>query len=390
MTKSFETEYPEYALRLMQIASSITAQLDLDPLLQEIVDAAAELIGAEFGGILVLNEEDPTRHEVLRVHGCPSLCNLAQPRVRGILGLPYNEGRSLRLTQVDQHPASVGMPSGHPPIGTFLSVPLRFRDRVLGSLFLGQQPDHRPFTSEDEMLLTGRANLAAVAIENIRLYAKAEEMARLREREQLAHDLHDTVAQLFYSIGLEAERGLETLNTDLSPLSHLENIHRMTAKGSVEVRSAIFALARSADDQETLPCVLQTLTQEFEEATGIETCLVLPDDLAIPDIALRGMAVRIVQESLANVRKHAQANMVMVSLSISNGTLTVTVQDNGVGISPSRLPDAMRGDSYHAGVFTLRTMLERAGGRLKLMNGDEGGMILKAQLPLPCGKAGDK
>ena len=390
MTKSLETDYPEYALRLMQIASSIAAQLDLDPLLQEVVDAAAELVGAEFGGILVLNEADPTRYEVLRVHGWPNLCNLAQPRGRGTLGLPYKEGRPLRLAQVDQHPASVGVPAGHPPIGPFLGVPLRFRDRVLGSLFLGQRPGHQSFTSDDEVLLTGLANLAAVAIENARLYAKAEDMARLREREQLARDLHDTVAQLFYSIGLEAERGLETLNTDISPLSHLENIHHMTAKGSVEVRSAIFALARSADDQETLLCVLQTLIQEFEEATGIETCLILPDQLTLPDIELRGVAARVVQESLANVRKHAQATMVMVSLSISNDTLTVTVQDNGVGISPSRLPDAMRGDGYHAGVFTLRTMVERAGGQLKLMNGDEGGMILKAHLPLPCSKAGDR
>jgi GAF domain-containing protein len=186
MTKPPEIERPECALRMMRIASSIAAQLDLDPLLQEIVDTAAELGGAEFGGILVLDEQDPTRYEVLRIHGWPTPCGLAQPQGRGILGLPHKKGRPLRLAQIDQHPASVGLPAGHPPIGPFLGVPLRFRDRVLGSLFLGQRLGHPPFTPEDEALLTGLADLATVAIENARLYAKAEEVARLQERERLA------------------------------------------------------------------------------------------------------------------------------------------------------------------------------------------------------------
>jgi len=389
MTGSPKAEHPEYSLRLMRIASSIAAQLDLAPLLQEIVDTATELVGAEFGGILVLDEEDPTRYEVLRIHGWPTPCGLAQPQGRGILGLPHKEGRPLRLAQVDQHPASVGVPDGHPPVGPFLGVPLRFRDHVLGSLFLGQRPGHWFFTSEDEVLLTGLADLAAVAIENAHLYAKAEEMARLRERERLAHDLHDTVAQLLYSIGLETECGLEALNAGLSSLSYLETIHRMAARGSVEVRSAIFALARSTT-QGPLSHTLQTLVQEFEETTTIETCLVLPPQLTFPDIELRGVVVRVVQEALANVRKHAQATMVLVSLASDDDTLTVTVQDDGAGIPPVRLPDVMQGDGYHAGVFTLRTMVERAGGRLSLTNGEEGGLVLKAQLPLPRDEARSK
>jgi signal transduction histidine kinase len=383
MNKSPEIEYHEYALRLMQIASSIAAQLDLDPLLQGIVDAAAELVGARYGGILVLDVDDPARYELLRVHGWPDPGGLPQPRGLGILSLPHKKGRPLRLAQVDQHPDSVGFPGGHPLIGPFLGVPLRFRDRVLGSLFLGQPPGHPLFTAEDEVLLTGLADLAAVAIENAHLYGKAKEIARLRERERLAHALHDKVAQLFYSIGLEAERGLESAGS--SAPAHLEIIHRMAAQGSMDVRSAIFALAHGID-QASLPYVLQTLAQEFKETTAIETGLILPPELPALNIELRGVVARIVQEALANVRKHARATMVLVSLSVNNSTLTVTVQDNGVGLSPVRLPDAIQGDGYHVGVFTLRTMVERLGGRLSLLNGDEGGLVLKAQLPLPGGQ----
>jgi signal transduction histidine kinase len=155
----------------------------------------------------------------------------------------------------------------------------------------------------------------------------------------------------------------------------------MAARGSVEVRSAIFTLAGS-DNREPLPYVLQTLVQEFEEATGIETCLVLPPLLALPDVEVSSVVERVVREALANVRKHAQATMVLVSLSSNGGTLMAAVQDNGVGIPTSQLEDVMAGDGYHIGIFTLRTMVERVGGQLTLLNGEEGGLVLKAQLPL--------
>jgi GAF domain-containing protein len=80
MTARLKREHQDYALRLMQIASSIAAKLDLDPLLQEIVDAATDLIGAEFGGILVLDQDDPVRYELLRVHGWQTPSNLPQPQ----------------------------------------------------------------------------------------------------------------------------------------------------------------------------------------------------------------------------------------------------------------------------------------------------------------------
>ena len=388
MTRELKGERQDYALRLMQIASSIAAQLDLDPLLQQIVDAAAELLRAEFSGILVLDQEDPARYELLRVHGWPVSSSLPQPQGRGILSLPHKDGRPLRLAQVEQHPASVGVPPGHPAIGPFLGVPLRFRDRVLGSLFLGQPPGHPSFTPNDEVLLIGLANLAAVAIENAHLHTQTEQFARLQERERLAHDLHDTVAQLFYSIGVEAEGGLEACRQGNSPLVRLETIHRLATQGSVEVRRAIFALTRSVRE-EGLGYVLRTLVEEFEANTGIETCLVLPPGLTLPGARACDAVMRVVQEALANVRKHAQASMVLVNLSDNNETLTVTVQDNGVGISAQGLRQAMDENAHHAGLWTLRTTVERLGGRLSLINGEEEGLVLKAQLPLPCKEEGN-
>ena len=366
--------------RLMEVSRSIASRLDLEPLLQEIVDTATRLIGAELGGLLVLSQEKGQRFDCFKVCGWPYPLNCL-PQGSGLFAAPLRDGRPLRVTDVQQHPQAVGMPPDHPPVKALLTVPLQSKGHILGVLFVGNGPGEPAFTADDEELLSAFSTQAAIAIENARLYAQSQEMARLRERERLANNLHDTVAQLFYTIGLEAKQGLDALaDDDLSPAAHLETISRLSAQGSSEVRNVIFALSQD-DGQETLPCALRTLVREFEDTTAIETCLVLPPRLAVPNTQLRNVVIRVVQEALANVRKHAQATMVLVTLSCNRDELVVTIQDDGVGIPPSHLPIVMQGDGYHFGISTTRTMVERAGGRLGLANGDEGGLIVKAWLP---------
>ena len=99
---------------------------------------------------------------------------------------------------------------------------------MLGVLFVGNGPGKPAFTSDDEELLFAFSTQATIAIENARLYAQSQEMARLRERERLTNDLHEKVAQLFYVIGLKARRGLDTQADEIFPITHLETIeHRL-------------------------------------------------------------------------------------------------------------------------------------------------------------------
>jgi len=368
MSKEYLERKVHQLSRLMEVSRSIASRLDLDPLLH-----------AELGGLLVLSQEEGQRFDCFKVCGWPYPLNRL-PQGSGLFAAPLRDGRPLRVTDVQQHPQAVGMPPGHPPVKALLTVPLQSKGHVLGVLFVGNGPGEPAFTADDEELLSAFSTQAAIAIENARLYAQSQEMARLRERERLANNLHDTVAQLFYIIGLEAKQGLDALADNLPPDAHLEAIGRLSAQGSSEVRNAIFALSQS-DGQDTLSCALRTLVQEFEDTTAIETCLVLPPRLAVPNTQLRNAVIRVVQEALANVRKHAQATMVLVTLSCNRDELVVTIQDDGVGIPPSHLPIVLQGDGYHFGISTTRTMVEKAGGRLSLANGDEGGLIVKAWLP---------
>ena len=137
---------------LVEVSSLIASRLDIEPLLQDIVKAATRLIGAELGGLLVLSQDGSRLYDYFKVCGWP-FEPTGFPTGQGILSLPYKTGQPLRVDHVRNHPQSVGFPPHHPIVKAFLGVPLKFKDKILGTLFLGNGPRGRAFTAEDEELL---------------------------------------------------------------------------------------------------------------------------------------------------------------------------------------------------------------------------------------------
>jgi signal transduction histidine kinase len=157
----------------------VGSELDLAQVLRRIVEAAVSLVDAEYGALGVIGEGERlsqfitvgvTEQEIARIGPYPS--------GRGILGELIRSPQPLRLDDLTSHPASFGFPPHHPPMQTFLGVPVRVRDQVFGNLYLTEKRDGLPFDAEDEQLLTVLAAAAGVAIENARLY----DDSRRRER----------------------------------------------------------------------------------------------------------------------------------------------------------------------------------------------------------------
>jgi GAF domain-containing protein len=149
------TRRVEQLSRLIEVSQSVAAQLDLDPLLQQIVDTATELVSAKMGGLLVLAEEEES-FRFFKVSGWP-YDPKGFPTGKGLLSLPYREGKPVRLENVRNHPQAVGFPPLHPEVGAFLSVPLIRKGSPLGALFVGNEPDGSRFSSDDERLLSAFA-----------------------------------------------------------------------------------------------------------------------------------------------------------------------------------------------------------------------------------------
>jgi len=168
---------------LVEAGVAITSELSLDALLERLVETAAELTGARYGALGVIDRSG-SQLERFVTTGIDAETHAAigdLPRGRGILGVLISDAASLRLHDLTQDPRSVGFPPHHPPMRTFLGVPIVLRSVAYGNFYLTEKAGSEDFTDGDEELVTLLAGQAAVAIENARLYEAATNWSRQLE-----------------------------------------------------------------------------------------------------------------------------------------------------------------------------------------------------------------
>jgi two-component system, NarL family, sensor histidine kinase DevS len=165
---------------LFSAGLAVTSELSLDALLRRLVEAAAELTGARYAALGVI-DANGVELEQFVTHGIDDDLRAeigALPRGRGILGVLIREAKPLRLRDLAEDPRSVGFPPGHPPMRSFLGVPVLLRGVAYGNLYLTEKQGGEEFTDEDQELVTLLAGQAAVAIENARLYEASTRWSR--------------------------------------------------------------------------------------------------------------------------------------------------------------------------------------------------------------------
>ncbi len=185
--------------RLVEVGSSLLSELDLEVVLPSVVEAARDLTGARYAALGVLDEDrrelerfiylgidDETRHEIGPL-----------PRGRGLLGELIRHPQPLRLEDVERHPHAYGFPPGHPPMHSFLGVPITIRGEVYGNLYMTEKAGGGAFDEDDEDAATALATWAAIGIENARLYttlsAREAETERALKRAEASTDIARTV-----------------------------------------------------------------------------------------------------------------------------------------------------------------------------------------------------
>ncbi len=202
---SFTDSLDQHRLaRLIDVGRNLLSELDLDVVLDRVLETAADLTGARYAALGIL---DDRRRELARflTRGVDDVTHRAigdLPRGRGILGVLIDDPRPLRLDDVGDHPRSYGFPPGHPPMRSFLGVPILIRGRAWGNLYLTEKAGGGAFTTEDEEATIVLADWAAIAIENARLYRDVA--ARRDELERAVRGLQATAA-IARAIGGETE-----------------------------------------------------------------------------------------------------------------------------------------------------------------------------------------
>jgi signal transduction histidine kinase len=160
---------------LVETGIAITSELSLDGVLERIAEAAAQVTGARYTALGVIDPSGSGLERFVTYGMTPEVqAKIGEPpQGRGILGVLIQDARPLRLHELAQDPRSVGFPPGHPPMSTFLGVPIHLRGVAYGNLYLTEKDGGGDFTDEDEELVTLLASQAAVAVENARLYESA-------------------------------------------------------------------------------------------------------------------------------------------------------------------------------------------------------------------------
>ena len=363
--------------QLMEGVSAIGSDLDLPAMLRRIVQAATELVDARYGALGVLDDTRSWLSQFITVGiddaGRAEIGEL--PHGHGILGLLIVDAKPLRLPDLRAHPDSFGFPPGHPPMTTFLGVPVRVREEVFGNLYLTDKRSGEMFSQLDEELVIALAGAAGVAIENARLHARIREMALVEDRERIARDLHDTVIQRLFATGMSLQGTVRLVDND--PPAAVERIEAavddldLTVK---HIRTAIFGLEASRPVKEGTRSRVLALAREATGPLGFEPRVLLdgPVDTGIDDqVAAELLAT--LREALSNVARHARATEVDVAVELHDD-LCLTVVDDGVG-PPA--PDAPRGN----GLSNMEKRAVRLGGSLELTEAVPHGTRLRWRVP---------
>jgi signal transduction histidine kinase len=328
---------------LVEAGLALASELDLDALLQRIADLAREVVGARYGAVGVVGEDGLLLRFVYSGIDQKTADEIGDlPHGRGLLGVLLEGGRPMRMREISEHPDSYGFPPNHPPMHSFLGVPIVVRDRVFGRLYLTEKQDASEFTKDDERIAMTLAAQAGVAIQNASLIeevkARGEELAVLEERDRISKELHDGVIQSIYSVGLSLQGAMSLVERDPDrtkgrmdeAIGTLDNVVR-------DVRSYIFALQSKSVEEQGLKRAIQELVKDLKVNALAESTVQLSDEALdmIPEAA-KGDFIQIAREILSNIARHAQASEVSVACAVREGhTVVMTIEDDGTGFDPA-------------------------------------------------------
>ena len=371
-------------LGLHAASLSVSADLALDSVLETVVTSARKLIGTQYGALSVIEEDGRIRHfltsgvsdQVVRQIGPP-------PRGLGLLGIVLRQGQRLRLDNIQEDDRSTGYPSGHPVMRSLLAVPVSCQGPFRGNLYLSEKDDGTGFTLEEEETLVRFAHQAAVAIDNAYLHSQVKELGAARERIRIAHEMHDGLAQVLAYVNTKAQVIREYLRQEKPQVAeeHLEQLAVAARDVYNDVRAQILDLRTTAPSESGLIDSLRDYIEQWSRHTQLAATTDLPAHLDLaPDVELQ--LLRIVQESLTNVRKHSGATTVSVLLTKENHQIELTIEDDGGGFDLEQIDGPAAPHSPRFGLTTMQERAEAVGGRLTIRSTPGQGTRVHLLLPL--------
>lgn len=360
---------------LLQAGLVLASELSLPSILQKIVELACQVADARYGALGVLGNDGLIADFI--THGVTEEERRAighLPVGKGILGVLIREAHPLRLTRIQSDPRSVGFPPNHPPMTSFLGVPLRVRDHVYGNLYLTEKVGGAEFNEDDEEAVITLAAQAGVAIENARIREELERLAVLGDRERIAKELHDGVVQALFAVGMSLQASDSLAEDPAAVRVRLREAVEAIDGVIRDLRNYIFGLGPGAAADRELDRALHELAGEFRRGTDVAIAVEV-DRTAAETLASRAPdVVQAAREALSNALRHAEPQTVSLELRREREHLVLEVEDDGAGFDPGAARTGR-------GLGNLRTRAEALGGKLEIRSEPGGGTAVRIVVP---------
>jgi signal transduction histidine kinase len=359
---------------LYEVALQLTGRADLRDVLDTITRHARDLLGAERAIACLSDGRGPVHPGVV-----PALPSAATSRER----LAMADDGSICLVaherSTEDHPRNPLCPMiTLDAVGGWAARPLRGPDGILGELCVVRAG--KPFSRQERDLVGALADMAAIAVRTARLHEAEEQWTIHAERDRIARELHDSLAQVLGVIHLQL-RALETRAKDEAShgmAGELSALAETADEAYRDVREAILGLRETVREDDGLEGSLREYLRKYSRQTGIATHLECVGD------ARRGLSprqevqlLRVVQEALTNTRKHAAASRVTIRIEVAPGATSLTVEDDGLGFDPTTVASSMEGGF---GLASMRERVEQIGGTIAVHTAPNAGTRIVVRL----------
>lgn len=370
---------------LLNVSRNVASMLELGPLLSIILEQLEQVVDYTGAAIVTLEEN---RFRILDYRGPLPRETMLGYQVSGDMDSGYRrvvvQRKPLIIEDIWEdtpwlhmlrEQTSEGMAALFGGTHSWMGVPLVAKDNVIGVLRIDHvEPRH--FTGQHAHLAMAFADQVAVAIENARLYQQAQQLAAMEERQRLARELHDSISQVLYSIGLGARTARTWLDRDPAKVAEpLDYVRSLAEAGLAEMRALIFELRPESLQEEGLVAAITKQANALRARFGIKVHATLCEEPSAP-LTTKEALYRIVQETLHNVAKHARASHVDLRLACGDDSLVLEVKDDGAGF------DTREPFPGHLGLRSMCERAERIGGTFDVESAPGSGTLIRVKVPL--------
>lgn len=350
---------------MIDAAAGVIGETDLEQVLRRLVAEARAATGAKYGALGVIGEHGVLSEFLYEGIGSEQALTIGHlPTGKGVLGTVIRLNKTIKLERISDHPDTVGFPEHHPDMVSFLGVPVAVGEVAFGNLYLTEKEGG--FTDQDVVVVEALSKIAGAAVRTARLQERLRRVAVVEDRQRIARDLHDSVIQEMFAVGLGLQGLSQVVESEQAEATLLDAVDRLDH--AVEtLRKYIFELRRDPEMSQALDTRLQQLVARMGSAypanVTLEHSLQVPIDTFVEDEVLA-----IVTEGLSNALRHSAAESVEVTVQLADAGHEIVIADDGHGFDMDESKGGM-------GLENLRTRVENLAGRLTVTSSGTGTTI---------------